>query len=287
MQTPPVLVPPPIPTTNPPKTTEASKAWASVVAMLGCFGISVVALIFIPSATWDWLFGKVGHLFTIIIADPVSASAAVVSVMTFVAGIVAAGRALLHMSPPTTTTEAPRPQRVSRTSGSAHVHVLGWLTVGFVAFLAGCSLLAGCGASALQTAAVGTTIALRAEEAVSTAVNDDLDHRMSACPTATSGDSAEVIAAHNACVDHERANAQDAVTVLDSLEIAIRGVGAGIATAVEIDAGQPLPTVIMDAIRQVLALFDQGEAALRRRGIVVPPEIDMVIAALSALVGAS
>lgn len=145
------------------------------------------------------------------------------------------------------------------------------------AFIAAATLT-GCGASALQTSAVGVTVALRAEEAVTAAVVADLDRQMEACPAEP--------AAHNACVDAARASVADLTTALDSLEVSIRAVGAAIATAADVDAGQPLPEIVVSLIRDVLSLWDQVEVIMRARGIDVPREIDLVVAALSALVPA-
>lgn len=143
----------------------------------------------------------------------------------------------------------------------------------------------GCGASALQGAAVGVTVALRAEEAVSAVVVADLDRRMDACPAAEPTSSADAIAAHNACVDRERASVADLTDALSAIELSIRAVGAGIATAAEVDAGQPIPAILLDTLREVLALWDRVDVALRAHGITVPPEIGLVVAALGAIVG--
>ena len=143
--------------------------------------------------------------------------------------------------------------------------------------------LAGCGASALQTAAVGTTIALRATHALDQVYETDLERRLSACPGATSSDAQGVVDVHNACGDAIRAADRDVVTVLDALPVAIEAFGAGIAVQAELDAGAPIPDVVLGAIRTVLGLFDQVEALLRARGIDVPPAVMMVINALSAL----
>lgn len=274
MQTPPALVPPPIPTTNPPpKTTDSAKVWASVVAMLGCFGISTLALIFIPRDTWDWLGAKVGHLFTIIVADPVSASAAVVSVMTFVAGIVAGGRALLHMAPPAPA-EAPRPQRISRTSGSAHIHVLGWLTIGFVALLAGCSLLAGCGASALSTQARAATIVGVGLSSVGQELHDERAQALDACHD-TDCESTTTSAWAPAVAAYE--SARTALTTwIDALDVARQ-------------AGEPdgdILGALFVAVSRLAREWNALAAALRGVGVDMP-DLPPALAVLLGAAGAS
>jgi len=156
-----------------------------------------------------------------------------------------------------------------------------------VCFLAGASLLSGCGASALQGSAMAVTVALRAEAAVDDVVQADLERRESACTGATASDLEETIDTHNACVEHEREATRDANTALDSLAAGIRAVGAGIAAATEIDAGQPLPAVLVSAVRDAFVLFDNVEAILRARGIVIPPILLIALHALEALVPAA
>lgn len=148
----------------------------------------------------------------------------------------------------------------------------------------GASLVTGCGASPLQVGAVGVTVSLRALHAVDDAYLADLDQRQLACGIADATDPPAIIEAHNACVDSARDH--DGEAVLDALDVAINGIGSAVAVAAEIDAGQDLPTTVLDAIRRALALFDQIEAVLVRRGIAVPSEIALVVHALGSLVGA-
>lgn len=134
------------------------------------------------------------------------------------------------------------------------------------------STLTGCGASALQQASVGVSVSLSAIAAVDDVLDADLSQAVAACTD-------------EACVDAEEHERADVAEPLGALTLGVRAVGAGIATAIEVDAGQPLPAIVVDAIRAVLALVDQVEAALVAHGITVPPEVPLVVAALTALVG--
>lgn len=153
-----------------------------------------------------------------------------------------------------------------------------------LAMTLGASAISGCGASPLQVGAVGVTVSLRALSAVDAAYLHDLEQRQIACGLASPTDPPEAIALHNACVDAARD--VDGETVLDALDVVINAVGSGIAIASEIDAGAPVPQAVLDGVRRALALFDQIEAILIRRGIAVPAEIALVVHALGMLVGA-
>lgn len=152
-------------------------------------------------------------------------------------------------------------------------------TTALVLGLLACALASGCGAPPLQIASVGVTVSLRALGAVDDAYDADLSHRQDGCPSADSA-GADV---HNACVDTARD--LDLESLLDGLDIGIRAVGAAIAIAADVDAGQPLPDAVIAAVRQTLALFDQIEAALHHRGIIMPVELDMVVHVLQDLLG--
>lgn len=231
------------------KAAEWISDWKHALIALGFGVLALLAAIFVPDERWT----KLGTVLGRIVADPAGATVAVgmlAGAITTLRGAWLSGRTGRSSTPP---------------GGGAALMLA--LALG--------TATAGCGASALQTSAVGVTVALRAEEAVTAAVIADLDARMTACPAGE---------AHGACVDHERASVADLTTALDALEIGIRAAGAAIATATEIDAGQPLPAIVLGAIRDVLALWDQIEVLMRSKGIDVPREIDMVIAALGALV---
>lgn len=240
--------------------------------VLGLASLAVIAGIEVPDSRWTKLGGVLEHIAT----DPAGA----IMMAGVIGSVAAAFRAAWQRDPARATPPPPS----SSTGGFAALDALY-----FIAAVAGVAFavlaLHGCGASALQQSAVGVTVALRAEEAVSAAVVADLDRRMDACPAATPTDSADVIAAHNTCVDRERASVADLTDALSAIELSIRAVGAGIATAAEVDAGQAIPTVLLDTLREVLALWDRVEVALRAHGIDVPPEIGLVVAALGALVG--
>lgn len=248
------------------------KDWRGTIEILGLAAICGVTLDLMRPETWD----KLERLGERIVADPAAATAAAVAVVGMLRTVWLAWQRDPHASRPT-----PAP---SRRDGFAAIDALY-----FVLALAGIMMavlsLHGCGAPALQTGAVGVTVALRAEEAVSELVVADLDRRMDACPAAEPTSSADVIAAHDACVDRERASVSDLTDALSAIELSIRAVGAGIATAAEVDAGAPIPAILLDTLREVLALWDRIEVALREHGIDVPPEIGLVVAALGALVG--
>lgn len=248
--------------------------WPQVAALAIAVAGLVLALIFVPAATWA--------------AIPWQAIlAAVVSI--------GAGGASALLGPLVRPTDAPRPTRTSSTSlgsdtrGNATVDVV--LALGAVAALAWAALrayapailvslgLAGCaagcaGLTPLQVGSVSVTVSLRALSAAQDAYDADIERRMSACPA---GD------AHDACV--HAARDVDAETVLDSLDVVIRGIGAGIAIAAEVDAGGAIPNAILHSIREALGLYDRIETILLARGVPVPPEIGVVVHALEALVG--
>lgn len=238
--------------------------------VLGLAALAVIAGVEVPDSRWT----KLGQVVEHVASDPAGA----IMLASTIGGILAAFRAAWQRDP-----NRPSAPPSSRSGGFAAVDVL-YLVVGLAGFAMAVLSLHGCGASALQQSAVGVTVALRAEEAVTAAVTADVERRMAECPPATSSDSDAAVAAHNACVDGVRASVEDLATALSSLELAIRATGAAIATATEIDAGQPLPAVVLGAIRDVLSLWDQVEALLRSKGVDVPHEIDLVVAALSALV---
>lgn len=249
------------------------REWRGTIELLGLALIGGVTLDLMRPETWD----KLEHLVERIVADPAAATFAVVGLV----GVARAGWMAWQRDP---NASRPTPAPSSSKSGFAAVDAL-YFIIAAAGVVMSVLSLHGCGASALQTGAVGVTVALRAEEAVSAAVVADLDRRMDACPAAGPTDSADVIAAHNACVDRERASVADLTDALSAIELSIRAVGAGIATAAEVDAGQAIPAVLLDTLREVLALWDRVEAALRAHGIDVPPEIGLVVAALGALVG--
>lgn len=254
------------------------RAQSSSATLLGALALLVYGVTRAP----EWLVDKFGRLLDRAWDDP-SGAAAVVSIVggAIVAQITAL--AIAWRRDPNASRSSATPS--SPKSGYAAVDVL-YLVVGLAGVVMAVLSLHGCGASALQQSAVGVTVALRAEEAVTAAVTADVERRMAECPPATSSDSQAVVDAHNACIDGVRASVEDLATALSSLELAIRATGAAIATATEIDAGQPLPAVVLGAIRDVLSLWDQVEALLRAKGVDVPHEIDLVVAALSALVTA-
>lgn len=171
---------------------------------------------------------------------------------------------------------APRPERIppSRDGGFASVRVLAWIVMAALFGLAGCSLLAGCGASPLQIGAVGVTVSLRAVAAVDQAYLGDLQHRVDACPADDS---------HDACVHAARDHTIE--DGLDGFDLAVRGVGAGIAIAADVDPSAPLPDVVVSGVRRLLPIVDSIEAGLVARGIAVPPEIAMMLHALEAMIG--
>jgi hypothetical protein len=254
--------------------------WKHGLVALGFALLALLAAVFVPDERW----AKLGTLLSRLASDPAGA----IALAGTVGMMLAAFRGAWQSGRDQRRESQRPPSPPSRTDGSAHVHALLWIVLASLFGLAGCALLLpGCGASALQQGAVGVTVALRAEEAVSSAVVADLERRMDACPAADGGSSVDVIAAHNDCVIRERASVADLTDALSAIELSIRAVGAGIATAAEVDAGQPIPAVLLDTLREVLSLWDRVEVALRAHGVDVPPEIDMVIAALSALVGPS
>lgn len=271
-------------TTNPdPRSpSDASRVWASVVALALSLAALVTGLSIIPRDTLEWLAGKSTHLVEIVATDPQSAAAAVLSVFGFVVALVSGGRALLYTSPPVSKAGSSTSSS-SRRSGSASIRALAWLALCGVLFLAGCSLLAGCGATPLQVGSMGVTVSLRALRAADDAYAAELDARAGECPRATPDASDEVIAAHNACLEASRDHGFE--DVADALDVGIMALGSAIATAADVDAGQALPQVIVDEVRRLLALFDQIEALLVARGIRVPPEVGMVVHALEALIG--
>lgn len=246
--------------------------WQHTLLILGLAAIAAWCARYVPDSRWT----KLGELLQHIAADPTGA----VMLASSLGLVLAAFRAAWQRDPnrPSTPPSSPK-------SGYAAVDVL-YLVVGLAGLAMAVLSLHGCGASALQQSAVGVTVALRAEEAVTAAVTADVERRMSECPPATSSDTQAVVDVHNACVDGVRASVEDLATALSSLELAIRATGAAIAAATEIDAGQPLPAVVLSAIRDVLSLWDRVEALLREKGVDVPREIDLVVAALSALVTA-
>lgn len=233
----------------------------------------------------EWLVDKAGHLLDRVVEDPQGVASAIGIVGGALAlaatGLVAAWRRDPNASG---ADDSPRPTRTppGPRAGFAELDALLFLLSIAGVVLAGLALQ-GCGASALQTGSVAVTVALRAEEAVDDVYQADLDRRQGECPPASAGsDAADV---HNVCVEHERQATASIATALSALEVAIRSVGAGIATAAEIDAGAPIPVVVLDAVRRALALFDEVEVALRDAGVDVPPEVGMVVAALGALAG--
>lgn len=240
--------------------------------LLGALAVLVYGLTHAP----EWLVDKAGRLLDRAWSDPTGAAA----VVSIVGGAIVAQVAALVIAwrrDPNASRSSSAPPSSSKTGGFAIVDALYFVIAAAGVVMAVLSLQ-GCGASALQQSAVGVTVALRAEEAVSAAVVADTDARMEACPATP---------AHDTCVDEVRASVRDIGDALTALEIAIRATGAAIATATEIDAGQPLPPIVLGAIRDVLALWDQIEVMLRAHGVDVPHEIDLVVAALSALVGAA
>lgn len=135
----------------------------------------------------------------------------------------------------------------------------------FVALSLGAS---GCGASALQSQAVASTVAMRVVAATGDVVEAQEGAELAAC-------------ADVACVDALHARYHEVSVALDSLRLGLLAWGAAIATAAEADAGGDVPSVVLDAARAALGLWPGVVAIAAQLGVSLPP----LPAVLVALVG--
>lgn len=222
--------------TAPPVSPKVTSPWPYVVAFISFLVITLAAwaiLVFAPSSQSDHAISKIGAGVSLILADPRGAANAIIAVLTTIATVYAAARALYHTTPAATSSSST--SSGSSTSGFVTPSLLGTLALAGFFALAAAALLSGCGPSAFRTHA---TLSHTIHRALEVTGGDDgtmaaaTDAGLATCPH-DDGD------ARTRCIDEIEHIALGAGAIHDALILPSNAYRAEILGACGIDPADP------------------------------------------------